>query len=1125
MSIRPIKQFFLAFVVTTLALVAQSVTGNISGTVTDSTNSPLSGATVTVTNADQGTVAWTGKTNDSGIYRAPSLPVGRYNVAFEAPGFKKRQISQVNLSVDQRADISASLELGAVTETVTVSGSAEGQLATDTASVGGTITPSQVQALPLPNRNILNLLTLTPGVSSGGAATNLNSAQLSINGSRTLNSEFTIDGVSVVTGSTGSPQTLPPADAIREFRVLASSYSSEYGRTSGGIISLITNSGTSQYHGAAYEYFRNEDLNANDFFRNLRGQPRAQDRYNLFGAKFGGPLSIPKLYHGKDRTFFFINYEGLRQAVPFANISTVPSAAMRTGDLSASPVRVYQPGTTTPFPGNRIPGNLIDPASAKILSLLPQPNSGGAPNAADNIATNNYVSSGSTHPSNNTGVLRIDHSVSERIRLFGTFTHYNNLSPSGPIFPGILDNAAGDSATTGYQSVLGYTQNWTPTLITEVRFGFFRNNNQYRPPTLGINVANALGIQRSTNFAVPVFNITGFSQMGTNANTYRQQIDNNYQTSGSATKSAGNHLIKFGVDLRKNQFNDFNPTQDAYGVYNFTGEITSPTRTGGDPVNALADFLLGSIKTSNYSLVQPIIGRRNYNLGLFLQDDWKVLPRLTVNLGVRYEYESPITTANNMYSRVDPTTGNVLFAGKNASSSLNLNGAKFNFGPRVGIAYSATPKTVIRSGFGIFYSQLFSDLGGQVLFPGYTVTQSFSNLGTGVAQPFTLAQGMPLVATLNLQDPASNIARYNSPSNFLSFSGYAAFAQTNPLPYAAEWNFGVQQQILAGTILEVNYVGSHGVHLPINLPYNTVPYQDATSVASANTSLTTQLARPFPTVGSFNSISMAGTSSYNALQVGVNRQYSSNLAFTANYTWSRSIDDSSGIYSFSQPSGLNAGQFPNTFRYLDRGLSEFDRPHSFTGSIIYHTTGNKWLRNFEISPILTARSGIPIYISQNNLNPAATQLRPDLVNPQADIYAHYAPSGTAVRYLLPTSSPNFPLAPVGPLFTGSGSSRRLVLPASIGTLGRNVYRGPGELNLDLSVGRQFPLTERFKLDIRAEAFNVLNHTNFQSPSASANQLTVTASSTGQPIFNSPNFGQITSANPSRFLQLVARFEF
>lgn len=1106
-------------------LVAQTITGVISGTVTDSSHAVVPAANVTIVNADTGVTMWQGQTNGSGVYRAPALPAARYNISVEREGFKRADLTGINLALDQRAAVNVVLQPGAVAESVTVTSESAGQLATDSSSIGNVITPSQVQNLPLPNRNILNLLSLTPGVSSGGDATGINASQLSINGSRTLNSEFMVDGISVVSGSTGGVQTLPPADAIREFKVLTSAYSAEYGRTSGGTVSMIINNGTDQYHGGAYEYFRNEDLNANNYFNNLRGQPRSEDRYNLFGVKLGGPVRIPRLYNGKEKTFFFFNYEGLRQASPFASISSVPDSAFRSGDFSGSPIPVYQPGTKIPFPGNRIPASMIDPAAAKILGVLPAANSPGTPDLADGRATNNLVEVGSTHPLSNTYTTRIDENISAKDRIFGSLTYFGQNSPGQPKIPGPLENNTGPSTTTGYQAALDYTRTWTPTLVVEARMGYWRNNAEVLPPSLGLNVPGVLGIARAIGPAAPTFNLSGWSQYGLNSNTLRSQIDNNYQPSASATKVWGNHLFKFGVDLRKNEFNIYNPGGTGNsgwftGNYSFTGEITNAKTTGGNPVNSIADFMLGEVKTSGYALPQPPAGRRNYNIGIYAQDDWKVTQRLTLNLGLRYEYESPMTSSNNIYSRVDPATGQVLFAGINASDSLNIPGDHFNFAPRAGFAYTLTPKTVIRSGFGLFYSQIFSDLGGQVLFPGYTISQSFSNLGTGIAQPFGLSQGMPLIAVQNLNNPQSTLSQF-TPSNPLSAS--ASFAQAGPLPYAAEWNFGIQREVSRGLILDADYVGSSGTHLPLNLPNNDVPFGAATDIARVNTTVNTQKNRPFPNVGRFSDIQMAGHSSYHALEISARRQYSTNLSFVANYVYSKSIDDGDGLFSFSQPEGLNEGQFPSLYRNLDRSLSEFDRTNNFTAALQYRTRGNRWLRNFEINPIVTARTGLPTTINQSTTNAAASQIRPDVISNASLYLSSPQPNGTGVQYLMPVTSADFPLAPVGPFFTGSGANRNEVLPAGIGTLGRDTVRTPGEFTMDLAVDRVFPIRDRAHLELRLEAFNLLNHTNFLAPNTS---LTVTSDpATGQAIFNSPNFGLITAARAARFIQLGARIEF
>src|SRR5579871_62255 len=1126
-------QGLLASCLAAAFVFAQSLTGIISGTVADPSKAPVAAANVTITNADTGVKVWSGATNGDGLYRAPDLPVGRYNISVEATGFKRQQVSNVPLNVDQRAAIDIVMQLGSVAETVTVEGSGAGQLQTETGSLGSTVTPSELQDMPLPSRNPLNLLILTPGVSSGGDITGqggLSTSQLSINGSRTLNSDFLIDGVSVVTGSTGGPQSLPPTDSLAEFKVLASDYSAEYGRTSGAIISMVTRSGTDSYHGAAYGYFRNEALDANNFFNNANSKQRPEDRYNLFGGKIGGPLTIPKLYNGRNHTFFFVNYEGLIQASPFSNTSSIPYGGYLSGNFSASKTVVDNPATKTAFPSNTIPAALLNPAAMKILALVPAPNSVGTLNATDNISTNNLVSVGSSHPLTNTGMARVDEVVNDKLRFFWTFVHFNNFSPIQPTFPGSpLDSSVGDSQTTGYESTVGMTKTWSATFISDVRFCFFRNNSEIRPPSDGINDQATLGIANQFGIASPEFNISGFSMLGTNTNTLRTQIDNNYQTIVDNTKSVGRHLIQFGLQFRRNQFDDFNPTADVNGAYTFDGSLTSAKNAGGDGINALADFLLGDIKTSSYSLPQPLIGRRNFNLAFYAQDSWKWKPSVTINFGLRWEYESPFTAAHNEYSRVDPTTGQVLFAGASGvSDTLNLSAPKTDFAPRLGVAYHVLPRTVIRTGVGIFYAGIFSDLGGQVLFPGYNVEQSFANLGTGVAQPFKLSQGMPYVATNNASNPQANIAQFNSVANPLVLSAYDGFTEVKQ-PYAEQWNFGIEQQLPKGIIGDVNYVGSHGVHMAVNLPTNYPPFNIAidNQLALTNTSTATNLARPFPTIGSFNSLNFEGTASYEALQLSARRNIGENLAFVVHYTRSKSLDDASGIYSFSQPSGLNLGEVPQAALGINKGRSEFDRPNDFTAAMRYTTKGNKWVRGFFIDPIISIHNGLPIYIGQTNENAAQNasfQQRPNVVNPGVSLTVPETANGTGVQYLLPATSANFPLTPTGPFATGSGAARLLVLPASLGNLGRDVVRSPNQIGANLAVGRIFALRERLKMTVRMEAYNLPNHTNF-TPSSSIGQLPISSNSAGQPVFNAPNFGLITSAGQARFFQFAARFDF
>jgi hypothetical protein len=1144
---------------------AQSLTASITGRVTDESGAAVPGAAVVVTNADTNTNAWTGVSDAAGAYHAPSLPVGRYDIGVSLTGFKNVTVKGVRLEVGQKANIPLTLPAGEVRETVTVVGEALGRLETEDATMGVVIDTSKVQNLPLPSRNVLNLLTLAGGVSSGGAATGINASQLSINGSRTLNSEFNVDGVSAVSGSTGGVQRFPSTEAIREFKVQTAGYSAEYGRSAGGFVNVVIQSGANDFHGGVYEYHRHERFNANDFFRNhayaalpaatqqrCDDEPdnrlldttcgrRAKDRYDQFGAKLSGPVRIPGLYRGDDKTFFFVNYEALRRQVPSAPTSSLPDERFRVGDFSQSPIKVNDPLTGQPFPDNKIPANRIDPAARRILDLVPLPNTAGVADAANGRATNNYINDVFTKPTEDEITVRVDHHAGSKARLFARFTYYDLFGPSAPNIPGPLNNSVGDSNTKGYQFASGWSHVWSSSLLSDVNFGYYRNDPVIDPPSAGLDVEGTYGIARSAYAASPRFQIAGWRNLGIDVNTLRQQLDYNYHLSAATTWVHSSHTTKVGGQLRLNNFNIFNPGDAFTGVYNFTGEVTSPTKAANNPVQSMADFLLGTVKTSFYELPQPRTIRQNHNLGLFVQDDWKASPKLTLNLGLRYEYESPMTIASDVYSRMDidpATVGRLLVAGKNSSRSTDLDGDKLNFAPRVGFAYSLDNKTVVRSAFGIFYGQIFSNLGGVVTYPGFTVRKEFNNLGAGVAQPFRLSEGMPLTAVANLDDPFF-VERAATPSSPLSVqgSGNNQYGTVSPLPYSMQWNFGIQRQLVGGTILDVSYVGSRGKHLPVARNFNAVPLDRTEAVVLAGTTLAAQQARPNPNVTAFSAFVHEGDSWYHSAQARLARKFSEHFSFQGTYTFSKSIDTGSGVFNFSQPQGLDVGDLagaPGVSPDQNRGLSAFDRPHIFAMAVQYETGGPKWLKGFQANAIVTARSGITDTIAQTNLAdwnimpvlPAASSLqqRPN-VKPGAstNVKVDPTPEGVNIRYLMPVSDAGFPLAPSGPFATGSGAARRMVVPfTGPGTLGRSTVRGPSEFNVDAAVARRFPITSHVAFRIRAEAFNLLNHTNFNNPDAN---LTVAADAAGNAVFNSPNFGLITSAKSARFVQLVARIEF
>ena len=933
-----------------------------------------------------------------------------------------------------------------------------------------------------------------------------------------------MDGVSVINGTTGTNLHLPSTEALREVKILTSTYAAEFGRTTGATIAAVIDSGANRPHGGLYEYFKNEDLDANNFFNNLRGTSRPYDRSNKFGAKLSGPVLLPRLYRGRDRTFFFVNYEGNRSLGPTVNISTLPDLKFYTGDFSSSPTVVGDPlAKQAPFPGNKIPASRFDPAAQKILGLLPVPNSPGSYDPATGRSVNNYVNQVFTAPSSYDFNARVDHNLSSGNRLFARFTHYSSLTPEKPIISGVFNPGNGGSNNSDYQAILGLTSSLTPTLILELRASVVRDPLFQPSPSMGLDVRSALGIQRSPFDAAPSIAITGFTTFGSQGNTWVDQVDNIFQYAPSISWVHGKHAVKAGAQIRRQQYNFFNAAADFAASYSFTGEVTSTNTTAGNAVNAMAEFLLGDVKTASYTIPQPMIGRRGYNLGFYVQDDWKITSKLTLNLGLRDDYESPMTTSNGMFSRVDPTTGQMLVAGKNASDSLNLYPPKFNFGPRVGLAYALDPKTVIRSAFGVFYYQLFSIVGGVLNFPGYTLTQQYNSVARGAPQAFSLSQGMPLplVQTYN---PLA-VMQAATASNPLVPG--ALYGDVHHLAENLQWNFGIQREVARGTVVEASYVGSHAYHLPLYVRDNCAPsFQIAELITATGSSVSSQKYRPFPYLNGWSEVRNRGDSEYESLQLRFSRELSRSLSVMASYTFSKSMDDGSGTFTGTQPSGvIDSGQLPQLNLAIEHAPSVFDRRNSLTVAPRYSIArGPRWIRNFDFSGVFVARSGLPVNIYQTAEFPDAIQQRPDINGPASLLYEpRLVTTGTGIQYFRPPTDPKFPLAPTGPLFATVNGKSVMILPAALGNLGREIATAPGDWNLNLAVGRRFRFREKLTFQLRAESYNTFNHTNLLMP---ASNLAVVANATTQTAgFNSPGYGLITSARSSRFMQMVARLEF
>ncbi len=1207
---------FCAVLIGASAAFAQTTNGSLTGIVTDEQGAAVAGANVSIVSLDRHRTDGDSQTSDDGNFTFPTLIPGTYKLVVEQNGFSRTEISPVIIELNVRQRVDVKLTVGAVGATVNVELDAAEQIERDTSGIATTVDPQQVQNLPLFERSPTNLIALAPGVSAGSDADGrLSTAQLSVNGSRTLNSEVTVDGVSTVNGSTGDVSFVPSVESLREFRVQTATYSAEFGRTSGATVSALVSSGTSKYRGSVYEYFRNEALNANNYFNNSRGIRRPADRFNQFGGTIGGPLPILNFGEGvpvfsRDKTFFFFNYEGLRRTVPRQFTSTVPTTAFRNGDFSSSLGAFICRNTTTgatvtnatagcptgstpvtvtntnnqviqaqvgqlfrqstvaanrlAYVGNIIPQAEFDPAARAFLALLPLPNQTGA--------QRNYVVNSSDKVDTNQGTLRVDHSFNDNARMYARYslrkgTDATFTADAAEILPGVINPGTGANQPVNHQLAVGFNQTFSPTVFNEFTFGFNRDVQTIDPPgqidspaALGFQRAPQLSVGTGSGFYAPAIlfpggdrfgfstSSTAASRLGINGNTLRRQNTNTFQVSDALSIVRGAHTIKTGIQYRRNGLDIFNGGGQFSANYTINGDNLASPITQIAAQNTLttqfAAFLLGQVDSAVYQIPQPQTGRRNQNLGVFVQDDWKATAKLTLNLGVRFDYESPLTIDNDIYSRVDPQTGRLLVAGVNASRTLNLKGDKNNFGPRVGFAYSFDENTVVRGAYGLFFSQVFSNLGGSgALFPGFTTTAQFNRRGAGLSQAFTLSQGVPLTAVSGVLNPFA--AETNaSPTNPLQPS--AQFGFLTPLPEIHQWSLGVQRVIPFGITLDAAYVGTRGLHLPIDsTDFNSVPPELFEQVAAGNAAAATQLARRFPNVGTLNAFENVGSSIYHSAQFKVTRRFSNGFGINANYTFSKSIDDGSGIYNFSQPNGIDRGVVPTFRRDLDRSVSSFDRPHVFTMALQValpfgknrmffndsSTTSGKFLGailgGFQLNALTQARSGLPDTITLTNLGTIGTlfQPRPNSNGQPLQYTLEPGPGGT-VRYIQAANSANFPLSPVGPIYVGAGSTRTQILPFTVGSLGRNTVRAPNSYNTDLSLVRRFRISERMNFNVRAEAFNVFNQTTFLfDPAGATTSLPVVVNGTNQAVFNAPSFGLIDRSLPARRMQLVARFEF
>lgn len=1125
--------------------VGQSTQSSVTGVVSDSTGSVVPGADVTVTNVNTG-VPYTTRTNDEGVYVSPTLRADPYTIQVQQQGFKT-STQKVTLQAAQNLRLDIVLEAGDVTATVEVESSAT-LLTRESAEVSTSISAREIANLPLKDRSPYAALEIVPGFeSSSPDPSGRTSGTFSINGSRALNTQISIDGISIQ-ATTGIGERVASVDAIQEVKVLTSTYSAEYAQTQGGSVLFQVKSGGKDFHGSLFTFHRNSALNAGNWANNARGIDASTTQRTEAGGSLGGPLALPRFGEGgpalyRNKLFFFVSYEGTtdRQATP--RIRTVAPLAIRSGDFSGfrsangaalvylrDPLKTGNCNATSQAACfsdggviNKIPLNRLDPAAQRILGFLPAPNSSGLATDQFGINRDNFIQEGADRERQGFLVARFDFAPTERDKIYFTYRRIQeDETDNARDFVSPLNTINGLRNRVQNSGAINYSHIFGPRLTNESLVTLYRDVRVITPYNGDFDARAELGIARTLAPGMPTIDFTGTNTFNDFGNSFiNDGINQNLSAQNITTYLAGRHTFRFGPQLYQHQEPYFASTNSA-GLYGFSGEVTgagNATSGRNNPLTTFADFLIGAVRTGTAVAPQLPTNRTSYDFGIFVQDDFKISQRLTLNLGVRYEVEFLPKSRNNVFSRVDPLTGQLLVAGRNASDILDRDPDYLNFSPRLGLAYSFNDKTVIRAGFGIVHGTTYQDYGPRQQYTGQSFTQRFLAPTGSQAQPFTLSQGLPTQGVSGVPDP---IALFNASTVALPLTVQGpTFFPEDPRPYVMQYTAGLQREIGLGAIAEISYVGSRGLHLSRIYNGNNPTIDLADDLAAINANNLPQNFRPFPRLTDFNVTSYDATTSYNALQTRINRRFSQGLNVQAQYTFSKNIDDASNGFGRGE---ITDNQIPWQFPRLERALSDIDRTHNFSGNALYDLpfgagrrffSENRFLSaifgGFQLNALVSAGAGRPYTITQNLVNFVLNSQRPNASN-ESNLSGRVAESFIdpdnvgSVRFLIPyqirDSAGNLIINPDNP-FRASG---RL----DIGTLGRNTGRGLGYKNLNLGLFREFRFTEGVQLQTRLEAFNALNIVNFGEPETN---------------INSTNYGLITTAQAARVVQLGVRLRF
>ncbi len=1177
---------FCLAAVSTLKVQAQVQNGTINGTVTDPAGAIVPDAAVTLTAKAIGLVLHT-QTNRAGLYSFPQLIPGDYTVTVQRQGFRKA-VSTLTLTVGQTADLSIPLSLGSQSETVTVNADNAATLHTETSNLDYTVQSKQVDDLPLNGRNPYGLAMLAPGIMPGayfgvgvavtrGAVVAAATNNFESNGGIGGNNEILLDGVSIIVCCQGQPAVTPSVEYVNQVKIVTSNPPAQYGRTSGAVLNIASKSGTNTLHGDVYDFLRNDKLDAANYFTKRSGvypypghaDFRAPHRENQFGVLVTGPVYIPHLYNGKDRTFFTFNYEGIRNFAPTTGLTTVPTALMRQGIFTEAPGVIYNPNSSnsntqarTPIAaatcngiayqaGYCIPASTWNVVAPKYLPFVPAPNLPGT--------TNNFSFVEGITDSANQYNFRIDQNIGARHRLFVRGTKDNDTHLNADLFNSFTGPNAWKQPLGAYLFAIGDVFTVNPNIVLQLSYGFARqtnlqignNVNQFSAANYGFS-NNLVSEQQLPGVPVASFSSLAGAQVGWQS-SFNQWSHYVHSLNGTLLWQRGKHTLTIGYNgkfILENQLGLGNSN----GSLSFNSTFTGPRFPSGsvsgtqDPFAGWASFLLGDPAGGGIQRQTTVAFNQWWN-GIYLQDDWKLLPKLMLNMGIRYDLETGFQERHNNWADFSPTianplgvAGGALFLGVNGNPGRTWAMSLHEVSPRFGFSYSATPTTVVRGGFGILFLPT-SERGFSDPNIGFSQTTNMPTTATGYTPAVTTDNFLPSGVLL----PAGPAAG-TGVSDGSSISG---FEYNNPPSYQEQWNFGIEQAIGNTFTLQLNYAGGHGVHLPFGIRFNDLQpqYFGTPGQTSQVAYLQQQIANPFygksgiapgsvllkPTVqrvqtlaafpqytsGAISSIQNSsvgisyqdiGSSNYNSLQSTLLIHRPGGVSGSVSYVWSKLLGNVS-----DQTNGfLNATGNPGIQDYYflkdEYSALATDIRHHVVGTAIWSIPVGRGKRfggnmpvwadeavgGWELTALADVYSGFPLSMTVAG-TPAFAGTRPMYVggNPQTTGSTHQRLGGgygQTQGYL-------------------NAAAFALPLSFQLGNVPRSwaAVRGPLNFDDNASVIKLFTIHGQYGIEFRAEAFNILNKVNFGMPN-------------GQ--LNSSTFGQITSQyNLPRNLQLALKLHF